>query len=285
MTGESALHGGFEHAAHRDHFALLHGKADALGALVAVDDLDRQVEIVLQHERMLAGDGRRRRCAEDDFLQRAFFLHVEDVVERGDVLTAAIPDAEARRVLVHRADPRELAGVVLGFLVAEQRFQRGRCGEHADGRAVLRRRVVQEVCGIHRARACHVLDHDRRVARNMLRHVRGHEARDPVVAAARAVADEDAKLLACIEIADRVGLRRRGRQQHCRRAGEGGERAGRSFDSEWSHLKVSSEFVLLWSPPRPGWHSPDAARSLAGDVSREQAPDGTPYFVRRGGTS
>ncbi len=149
---------------------------------------------------MLAGDrGRRGRSEQHGGLR------LDQVGQARDALAGAHPDAAARDVAVQAADPLVLARVVGRFLVAEQRLQRGRGGEHPQHRAVLRRIVEDGVGHVHRAGAGHVLHHDRRRSRHVLAEMLGEQPRHGVVAAAGAEADLDGDLAALVEVRHRIG--------------------------------------------------------------------------------
>jgi hypothetical protein len=69
------------------------------------------------------------------------------------------------------AEPGEFSPVVLGGAGADERLDRKPAPDHADGRAVPRRRVVKKIGEPQASGARHVLRHNGRVAGNMPAHV------------------------------------------------------------------------------------------------------------------
>src|SRR5712691_9648286 len=113
-------------------------------------------------------------------------------------------------MLVHRrSDVLELPRVELGALLAEDLAQEQAADEVADGEPVGPGDLVEIVRRDEAARPRHVLDDDRRVARDVLAHVPRDRPRVSVEAAARREADNDAHVLALVE-----GLLGRGRPDH-----------------------------------------------------------------------
>src|SRR5712691_11328538 len=103
-------------------------------------------------------------------------------------------------MLVHRrSDVLELPRVELGALLAEDLAQEQAADEVANGEPVGPGDLVEIVRRDEAARPRHVLDDDRRVARDVLAHVPRDRPRVSVEAAARREADHDAHGLALVE--------------------------------------------------------------------------------------
>src|SRR5262249_29490285 len=85
--------------------------------------------------------------------------------------------------------------------------------------AVLGGDIVQVVGGTESAGGRHVLWHDRRIARNVVAEVSRDRARINVVAAADRSRDDEADLLALVEIGDCIGAGK-GREQGRQHRGE-----------------------------------------------------------------
>src|SRR5205823_6575820 len=173
--------------------AALGGQPDIGRALVAGDDLDRQAERRL--ERPLGGvvPGRPRRHS----------AHLYRRARRHPLLDAIDParlGQRADRVLgCGRPDVFELPRVELDALLAEDLTEEQPADEVAEGEAVGLGDLVEIVGGDQASRAGHVLDDDRRVARNVPRQMPGDRARVGVEASSRREAHDDADGLALVE--------------------------------------------------------------------------------------
>ena len=123
--------------------------------------------------------------------------------EHADLVGAAAEPAELGRV------ERDVGSPPISGSIAMPRLKMPMVG------AVLRRDVVEIIGELERARARHVLHHDRRIARDMPAEMAGEDAGVGVIAAAGAIADDQVEVLAAIEVGDRVlrASRLRQRQQ------------------------------------------------------------------------
>jgi hypothetical protein len=121
------------------------------------------------------------------------------------------------------ADVDELGGVELQLLAHGLGEGEGLVGGGQD-RAVLWGDGVDPGGGDPAGGARHVARHDGRLARDVLAHVAGDEARVGIVAAPGRVADHEADRLALVELLDRLRAGRAGEKQ--RRAA--GQKTGRN---------------------------------------------------------
>ena len=155
---------------------------------------------VLQHHRMLIGDGGGRTAADDGLLGH-------HLVEGGRT-AGMLPDAAIGHILRHRADPAELLRIEQRRLVADQRLHRRRRREHGERQAVGRVLGVDLVGRRQRTRARHVGRHHGRLAGQEAAIMPRQHPHIGVVAAAGREAGDQRHGLALVEIGDRFGLRR-----------------------------------------------------------------------------
>ena len=106
--------------------------------------------------------------------------------------------------------------------LVEQRADDHPGKDHADGQAILRRARIEVVGEVDAAGARHVLDHDRRLARDVLGNMPRQRPRVDVVAAAGIAADDHGDGLLGVEV---VGNRRAG--EHAAEADEGRQHSAR----------------------------------------------------------
>ena len=102
-------------------------------------------------------------------------------------------------VLHRRAEPLKFARVELDSFIAHDLLQDERADKVADDQTV-RRRLEKRIGRHPAARAGHVVDNDRRVARYVAPHVTGDDARVGIEAATSGKANDDADGFAAIEI-------------------------------------------------------------------------------------
>ncbi len=169
------------------------GQANLVGAFVAFDELERQVERRVDNPRHVAGAVARTQAAElDRRLRRQPLIHLAD---------AAFFAQRAHRVVLNRhAEVFQFAHIEVDALLAQNAAQNQRAVEDAEGKTVGLGAAVQIFGGDQRAGAGHIFDQQRRVAGNMLAHVARHDARVDIEAAAGAAADDDADSFASVEI-------------------------------------------------------------------------------------
>ncbi len=185
----------------------------------------RAQEIVLD-DRQIVGGGAFGRAGDDQ--------HMRQQVLEGQHLGVLAGDAHVG-VAVGAADVNELARIVRGRHVADQRLQDDPGKSGADRGAVLRRQRIDVAGRFVTAGARHVLRHDGRVAGNVTTDIPRNQPRISVVAAAGRRADDEVDVLALVELLDGVlGVRARGRE-----AGEDDQRARaheRVRPSHWCDL-------------------------------------------------
>ncbi len=198
------------------HLAALDRQHDAVGAAVALDQLEFHAERIGEQQGRHGHRGAGAGAADQQFL-------LEQVLAFGD---ARFVGGDADPVgQLRTADPVELERIELHAGMLEQRLVGQVAADHADYRTVFRRDVEQMIGRGHLAGARHVLRHEGRLARQVIAHVTRDGARPLVVIPARGRRDDEGHLLAAIELLDR--LRLRGREQ---RAAGGGERGCGDFE-------------------------------------------------------
>jgi hypothetical protein len=111
-----------------------------------------------------------------------------------------VPRKAGAGVVIRAADPIELARIVARLFRVQQRFERHAAVESRELGAVLRHGVGKAIHQDEAAGARHVLDHNRRIARNVPAQDAGQRAGVEVVAATGGEADADGDGLAAIEI-------------------------------------------------------------------------------------
>ena len=178
------------------NLAALERDHDVAAARIAGHDLELRAEQVVG-DRRIDHRGRARAGGAD---RDRFLLRVVDGAH------AAFRPGDHDVVDVHHvADPVELAHVELDAGLPERLVGRRRLAEHREHGAVLGRDLVEPVGGAAAAGARHVLCDHRRLAGDVLAEITREEFAIDVVAAARAIADDQAHGLAAIEVGDVVG--------------------------------------------------------------------------------
>ena len=119
---------------------------------------------------------------------------------RGDAAVGAREAAAMRHF--RAADPVELQRIEIRVRVLHEGEVGNVAADRAEHGAVLRRLVVEKIGRDQRAGARHVLDDEVRIAGNILAHVARDDPR-PGVVVARRRADDDADLLAAVEVRNR----------------------------------------------------------------------------------
>src|SRR5262249_25789471 len=137
----------------------------------------------------------------------------EDLVQiRG---RRAVPDEEARYLVVHAAEPDEAARIEFCLRGADERFHRHAAADDGDLAAVLGGRVVKIAGEIERAPAGSVLRDDDGVARQIFAEMTGDQAAVGVVTITGGrIADQQLDLLAGKRHRLGLRLRRRSSEQH-----------------------------------------------------------------------
>ena len=198
--------------------AALHGEKNRGGIGIAYHLLDVQSYRIAQDDRhVVAG--------------RSFGRGAEH--ERRKVGAARLLDRFHRRVLAHEqnigvvgearcgAEPRQPARVKLHVgVAAEETEERHVARERADRGAVLRRDVVEIVDRAQAAGTRHILHDHGWMSGNKLAEVARKQPRMDIVAATRAIADDQVYLPALVEVGERIRMRRDDRQcrgDYCRR--------------------------------------------------------------------
>ena len=182
---------------------------------VAGHDLELDAGERAEHARV---DGRTRRRPG----RAHHHLALLEIVEGAQVLG---PEAAGRDLGVEAAEPDEAARVEARILRIDQRLDGVDRVRHAEHRAVLGRDRREIVGRLERARARHVLEHDVRVAGDVLADVAGEHAQVELEGRARPIADHRLHRPALVEFF-RTLLRSRGRcgGEQC----GNGKRAGRA---------------------------------------------------------
>ena len=116
-----------------------------------------------------------------------------------------VPDIGDVGLAVGRAEPDQFCGIEMRRRRLQQRRRRDAVERHADRGAVIRPERVKLIDHEQPAGGRLVLHDDARDARDMRRHVARHDAGEQVVGAARRRADDEADLLAAVEVCDVVG--------------------------------------------------------------------------------
>ena len=171
-----ALQRGQAPAAASVNLAALNGENRLLAAEIARDDLEFRRQQIVQHHRKGVG-----------LRSRAGACHIElDARGVGQRLYRRFPAHDAQRnILADRADPGELAHVIAGIAVTDERFENRAAGEDRHGGAIARRLLDKEGRGANTARAGHDLDDDIGRARNMASDVTPEQPPEQVNATAR----------------------------------------------------------------------------------------------------
>jgi hypothetical protein len=82
-----------------------------------------------------------------------------------------VPGDTEAHLIAAAAEPGEFSPIVLGGAGADERLDRKPAPDHADRRAVPRRRVVKKVGEPQASGARHILWHNGRIAGNMPAHM------------------------------------------------------------------------------------------------------------------
>ena len=195
-----------------------------------------------------------------------------------------VPDHEHADLARCRCRARGTSCASNALALADQRLHRHAAAEHADGRAVLGRDVVEVVRGLERARARHVLHHDGRIAGDVLADMAGENAGIGVVAAAGAVADDQVDGLAAVEVGDRVLRAGRWRQRPSRTRTKTGRRYVRRIDG----CSLGGRFPILacprvrseMKPPPFQYHDPKTLPRPSASWASSTTPSSWPAASR-----